>query len=120
MWIYSQSKATMSHDGFTTMIGYAGNGQGLNNPNAQNIVGHGPLPQGFYIIGSPHDSPHTGLFTLDLTPDESNIMFGRSLFRIHGDNPEMNDSASDGCIILGRTMREAIASSGDNRLQVVE
>jgi hypothetical protein len=46
-------------------------------------------------------------------------MFGRSDFYIHGDNPALNYTASEGCIILARPIREQIAASGDNDLQVL-
>ena len=35
---------------------------------------------------------------------------GRDGFMIHGDNPALNFSASQGCIILGLVLRELIAS----------
>ncbi len=56
---------------------------------------------------------------LPLVPDASNNMQGRHSFQIHGDNRSMNQTASSGCIILPRKIREQIANSGDNRLVVV-
>jgi hypothetical protein len=47
-------------------------------------------------------------------------MFGRSGFRIHGDNASANHTASDGCIIAGHAAdRTAIWNSGDHVLEVV-
>jgi hypothetical protein len=45
-------------------------------------------------------------------------MFGRSGFLIHGDNAEMNHTASDGCIILSHDIREQIDESEDRVLIV--
>ena len=106
-------------DGTLMGTGWAGQGAGENNPAAQNQEGIGPLPQGNYTIGSPYDNPHTGPFTMDLTPAPENEMFGRSLFRIHGaakTNPELS---SEGCIVQQRPVREAIWNEGDRDLQVV-
>ena len=43
---------------------------------------------------------------------------GRDGFLIHGDNPALNGSASEGCIILGKPLRELIAASTDKDLNV--
>ena len=62
--------------------------------------------------------PH-GPFVLRLTPAPTNEMFGRDGFLIHGDSIEHPGSASHGCIILPRAIREAIAKSDDDTLHVV-
>jgi hypothetical protein len=46
-------------------------------------------------------------------------MFGRSGFLIHGDSIIRPGTASRGCIILAREIREQIAASGDADLEVV-
>lgn len=90
--------------------GYAGNGAGLNNPDACDQKMVGPLPCGLYEILSAVDKPESvGAFALPLAPDPSNEMFGRGSFYIHGDNPAMNETASDGCIVTSRDVREMIA-----------
>lgn len=121
MWIYSQSSGRMDREGGLLVgLGYSGNGDGLNNPAAQNIHNVGPLPQGKYTIGGVlmRGPGKTGLGVLPLTPDPANEMFGRSGFFMHGDNPEMNHTASDGCIVLSYTVRAAIADSEDKELTV--
>jgi hypothetical protein len=121
MWTYSQSSGKMTDSkGAVLAIGYSGNGPDLNRAESQSIQMHGPLPQGLYTIEAPQNSPHTGPYTLDLTPDASNEMFGRSLFRIHGApiNGPLH-SGSDGCIIMPRFARERIWESGDHQLTVV-
>lgn len=105
-------------NGVTAGHGYSGHGEGLNNPSMCNVHNVGPLPQGNYTIGQPRDDEEVGKFAMPLTPSPDNTMFGRSEFFIHGDNPKLNHTASDGCIILIRPLREAIASSGDTELLV--
>ena len=102
--------------------GYAGHGAAKNNPAMQNIANQGPLPRGRYTIGSAMavGPGKTGLFVLPLSPDPANQMFGRFGFYMHGDNAAMNFTASDGCIILSYAIREAVATSGDQELSVVE
>jgi hypothetical protein len=95
-------------------VGYAGNNSGIspciNDPNCCNVKMHGPLPPGLYEIGAPVDKPESvGAFALPLLPNAANEMFGRGSFYVHGDNPQMNQSASDGCIVLAREYREVVA-----------
>jgi hypothetical protein len=56
---------------------------------------------------------------MHLVPDPRNVMHGRGSFLIHGDNAAMNHTASDGCIIMARPIRETIDASRDRELQVV-
>jgi hypothetical protein len=97
----------------------------LNNPYDQDIQGEkgkadaGPIPAGTYTIGKMFDNTgKTGPGSMRLTPDAGNEMNGRSGFLIHGDNSKHNFSASEGCIILSRSTRDAISSSGITRLEV--
>jgi hypothetical protein len=53
-----------------------------------------------------------------LTPQGHNA-HGRTGFLIHGDSRRNPGNASEGCIILNRSAREAIANSGDATLEVV-
>lgn len=54
-----------------------------------------------------------------LTP-VGHVALGRSHFLIHGDSVSHPGGASEGCIILNRTARQTIASSGDNELEVIK
>ena len=119
MWTYEQLTGRILQDDRLVGVGYAGSPAGKNNPDMQNVAVTGPLPRGTYTICAPQNSPHTGPFTLDLTPDPDNEMFGRSEFRIHGDNVEHPGTASEGCIIMARAIREQIWTSGDHELEVV-
>ena len=88
--------------------GYAGRGEGKNNPTAQALVGQGPLPRGVYLVGPPLDHPRLGPLAFGLNPIPSNEMFGRSGFLIHGDSRKNPGQASSGCIVLDRTARSMV------------
>jgi Protein of unknown function (DUF2778) len=120
MWNFKQSTGQMRDAGGKEIaVGWAGQREGKNNPTMQGVAGVGPLPQGQYTIGEPHESPHTGPYTMDLTPDPSNNMLGRSVFRIHGAAFEHPELSSEGCIIMPRYVREMIWNSGDHTIEVV-
>jgi hypothetical protein len=109
--------------------GYSGNNMdpripGLNNPAFVMAENHGPLPPGGYTLGSPFTHPHTGAYTMRLRPDPKNNMGNppRDGFMMHGDNVQMNHSASDGCIVMfhnGRVNANT-ACAPSRRLQVVK
>ena len=120
MWTYSQSSGKLtSATGAVTGTGYSGRGPGLNNPEMQNVKDVGPLPQGHYTFGDlvAHD-PVVGEYAIPLIPSPDNQMFGRGDFFCHGDNPQVNHSASEGCIIMALTVREEIWLSDDHELIV--
>lgn len=100
-------------------IGYSGAGEGKNNPAMQDVHNVGPLPVGKYEIGEPTDTKTHGPYVLHLTPDPANEMFGRGSFLIHGDSVVNPGTASEGCMIFSRTIRERIWASGDRQLEVV-
>jgi hypothetical protein len=123
MWTYQQSTGRLEHSGTDIQIGYSGHGDGLNNPAMQDVVGVGPLPQGLYTIGKSYLHPHLGPVTMNLEPSPENLMFGRSAFRIHGDNTLMNHTGSDGCMVFDCVTRCRVSdavNAGDNQLEVVE
>ncbi len=94
--------------------GYSGQMLGLNNPALQGIQSLGPIPQGTYNIGNAYRHSRLGPVTMNLTPTQGTNTFGRSLFRIHGDNPCRCQSASEGCMVLSpRNVRELINNSTD-------
>ncbi|MGH8030763.1 MAG: tlde1 domain-containing protein, partial [Arenimonas sp.] len=96
---------------------------GVNNPAMQNVKKVGPIPRGEYEIGRQrtHQSYRGGPLpaSIDLTPAKGTEVHGRTNFLIHGDNRLGNRSASQGCIIFPRNVRNEIADSGDNCLRVV-
>lgn len=115
-WTYSQRDGELQHDGVFEGTGYSGTGIGRNNPDAQKIPNTGPIPQGVYTIGERYSDPHLGPCVMALLPKAGTDTFGRSLFRIHGDNARHD--ASHGCIILGPSLRYLIAGAGDRDLVV--
>jgi hypothetical protein len=121
-WVYSQSTGQITHvdsNGNSSNVGsgYAGHGDGRNNPAMQDVPNTGPLPQGTYDIGAGHYSSNTGPNTMNLTPQPGTNTFGRDLFRIHGNN-STND-ASHGCVVAGPNIRNQINNSSDRVLRVV-
>jgi hypothetical protein len=121
MWIFEQATGDLVNpEGIVVGQGYSGRGAGVDNPADEQIPDVGPLPEGFYTISPFFDDPGgKGPIVAHLIPDVADQMFERSGFMIHGDNREANHSASEGCIILARTLRELIAASADRRLEVV-
>ena len=130
-WTFKQSTGSMDLKvGVVTVeragTGYAGHGNGLNNPEGQGVsededkANAGPLPRGQYTIGPPTD--HIGPVSMNLHPDPGTDMDGRgeNSFWIHGDNASKPPfSSSEGCIVLPRDARESIVGSGINTLDVV-
>jgi len=120
MWTFVQRTGEVLHNDAHFCFGYAGaQPDGYNNPEAQAIHNVGPLPCGRYTMGKPYDSPHTGPFTIPLMPNAQNTMYGRSEFKIHGDDVKNPGHGSDGCIVLSRTNRQLMWESGDDDLLVV-
>lgn len=134
-WSYSQSTGILgSADGLFKARGYAGAGAGKNNPDMQNIVDVGPLPQGRYSLGQAFECTHDlesdetcgdchgtakhkhGPNVIRLIPDPGNEMFGRAGFLIHGDNS--TGTASEGCIVMPPATRQQIMDSNDHVIEV--
>lgn len=89
--------------------GYSGRGDHRNRAESQSVKGAGPLPRGVYRMRVvPH--PRFAAPAIQLIPDGHNQMEGRSDFWIHGDNRKRDFSASEGCIILDRNIRLALAA----------
>jgi hypothetical protein len=131
MWRYEQNTGRMFRpDGIMLAAGYSGawDGAAVGGPNDhrnrsldQGMHALGPIPVGTYDIGDAFDDvPGKGPVAAHLVPHPENAMFGRSGFMIHGDlSAPRSGQASEGCIILPRYAREAIADS-DDRVLVVE
>lgn len=98
-------------------VGYSGLGSHRNDPSSVDKVGEGPIPPGIYKIGPVYDDTgHLGPVVMHLDPEPGTHTFGRSAFRIHGDNAE--HTASHGCIILSHDLRVDIAKSGITEVKV--
>ncbi len=130
MHTYSQSTGRWTHPQVGLLaVGYAGAdpdpsrkgeaGEGRNRPDMQDVRNTGPVVRGRYTITGPEEGQHGG-FVLRLNPHPENDMHGRGHFLIHGDSIAKPGTASQGCIILPRTIRWAIWGSGDHELEVIE
>lgn len=124
-WTWDQSAGELRHNGELVARGYSGRGAGINNPAMEAVRSVGPIPRGRWRIRSPYNSPRVGPYVLpvwatdDGAFDDVHGRTRRSAFRIHGDNRAGNRTASHGCIILPRAIRERIWKSGDRDLEVV-
>lgn len=124
MWTWDQSAGELRRDGAFISKGYSGKGRGVNNPALENIPGIGPIPTGDYSIVEKYNSKNVGPYALKLEPMDGGKFdtvdrVNRSAFRIHGDSVKAPGTASKGCIILPRVIRERIWKSGDRLLRVV-
>lgn len=129
---YEQSTGRLLNpDGSLLAQCYSGLGPDKNVPASQHKIGQGPLPQGLYTLSSVEyvngTSPH-GPYVIVLTPDKTNMMFGRAGFLMHADSISHPGAASFGCIVVlhgatpkitGLAAREAIWTQAVHRLQVV-
>jgi len=105
-------------NGYVIGIGYSGAALGKNNPQMQDVRDVGPIPVGDYTMGTPFDSPDHGPFCIPLIPDPGTQLYGRDAFLIHGDSVHKPGTASRGCIIMSRDVRNTMWQSGDHRLRV--
>jgi hypothetical protein len=125
MWTWRQSTGELRRNGITVARGYSGRDWGKNNPRAEAAPRIGPIPSGRWRMTGLYHSSNVGpctirLEALDGRPgDDRHEPTGRSAFRIHGDSIARPGTASHGCIILGRAMRQGMWDSGDHELEVV-
>lgn len=117
-WEYSQSTGVLKFNGAKVTTGYAGHGNGKNKPSMEHVRNIGPIPKGEYEIQAHRTSVRTGPYVLPLVPIGHNAL-GRTDFQIHGDSRSNPGSASNGCVIMGRSIREKIWNSGVRKLIVV-
>lgn len=119
MITYAQHTGEIAIDGHAIGFGYSGHGVGLNNPDLEAMQNIGPIPRGQWLI-TRWDDHHAekGPQVAVLSP-VGHDAHGRSCFLIHGDNPALNHTASHGCIVAARTIRDALRASGETALEVI-
>jgi hypothetical protein len=117
MLAYCVTSGALTRDGDLIATGYSGHGEGLNNPALEADPGVGPIPAGTWRIGPPEPHPNLGPLAMPLTP-LGHDAHGRSAFFIHGDNAEVDHSASHGCIILSRLTRMSISVGCPQEIEV--
>ena len=124
-WVYEIMSGNLyDPTGKFVYRGYSGGDQGrhpegVNNPDDEGLKNIGPLPEGLYTFGTPVEHTHLGPYAIPLTPDPSNDMKGRSGFFMHGDTVAYH-AASEGCIIMPKTVRENCKTSQDQQIHVVK
>ena len=120
-WIFViEAGAVLSPSRAQRLVAYAGNGDFKNNPDADFLIDHGPLPVGGYTLLTPLDGTRLGPCAIPLDPDPTNAMGGRGDFYWHDDSISHPGEASDGCLVtVGVAGRRAAWASGDHRLEVV-
>lgn len=116
-WIYQQSTGQTWCNGIRAAVGYSGKGQGKNNPEMEVTPSVGPIPRGTYRMGAPRWSNQTGPHVIDLEPIGHNA-HGRTALQVHGDSIKTPGTASRGCIILPRSIRDKMVM-GDT-IEVIE
>ncbi len=119
MWTFrvSDSSGDLLHDGKPVGRGYAGRPFARNDVTREQEHDVGPIPRGLWTILGPPTADH-GPFVLHLSPKKHTNTFGRGGFLIHGDSFSKPGTASEGCIVLPRPVREAIWESDDANLEV--
>jgi hypothetical protein len=118
-WRYSQSTGQLlDPSGAIIATGYSGHGEGVNDPDDQDIPNVGPIPRGAYFIGRAFTHQTCGPVAMRLEPDAGTDTRGRSGFLIHGDSASLDRTASHGCIILPRATRLTIDASDVRALLV--
>lgn len=121
-WIYHQANGSLEykweHTGHRVGKGYSGGPGAVNDPRMEAMRFKGPIPKGNYHIGPMYKHPEKGPYVMNLTPVGHDAR-GRKLLRIHGDNENLNQTASEGCVILPREVRLRIGHSRDRTLQVL-
>lgn len=125
MWTFKQSTGELfDKNNKRIATGYAGgncgkNPEGRNNPYMQNVACVGPLPRGLYRMTTPVPQSQLGPYAIPLMPAATNEMFGRGHFYVHGDRTNAPGSASEGCIIMPRAVREQMWNSDDHDILVI-
>ena len=115
-WTYSQSTGEMVGPDGETMQGYSGYGDGLNNPDMQDVENVGPIPRGEWDISDSYGKMRINLKALNVQGISNRDL---KSFEIHGDNPSLNYTASQGCIIINGIHNRRLFRQGD-RLIVTE
>jgi len=118
MLFYHNANGRLFRDEKFLASGYSGFADGKNNPALMNEPDIGPIPCGVYDL---EKITHPGLAdpVFRLNPHPENNMFGRAGFLIHGDSVAAPGTASHGCIIMMRSVRNNIATEGDKTITVV-
>lgn len=111
MYLFEITSGNFFKDSELIGKGYSGHGIGKSNPHWVDVHEAGPIPPGRWRIGKPRDTQTHGPYVLPLTPEPETDTHGRGSFLIHGDSLHSPGTASLGCIILARDVREQIGEN---------
>lgn len=120
MWKYHITTGRLERDNVVYGFGYSGFDECKNDPTKCDVRDRGPIPTGVYNIVALEDvdgGPH-GPYVLRLEAGPTTDTHTRAGFLMHGNNA--TGTASHGCIILNRKLRELIWTSDCHVLTVVE
>ena len=99
-WTYSQSTGEMVGPDGETMQGYSGYGDGLNNPDMQDVENVGPIPRGNWEVTGYRSTLHGKSHNTVVVLNPLNVDTKRLHFLIHGGYGPSNPTASNGCIVI--------------------
>jgi hypothetical protein len=120
MFVYTQSKPTMTHNGvlMPSTVLYSGRGPGLNMPSLEMLENIGPIPAGLWKIIKWWDHyEKKGPCVAQLSP-VGHDAHGRVGFLCHGPHANDHFDSSDGCIVADHVLRTAMRATGDMDLTV--
>jgi hypothetical protein len=118
--LYRQSTGELfDPTGALIETGYSGAQPYVDKASAEWRKNLGPIPTGDYEIMPGYDHDNLGPVSMPLAPAPDNTMYGRDDFFCHGDNQDMDQSASQGCIIMSRSTRDMMNASVTRELTVV-
>jgi type VI secretion system (T6SS) effector TldE1-like protein len=119
-WIYHQRSGLLEyrwqHAAHSVGTGYSGAPGAVNDPTQEAIHFRGPIPKGRYRVGTIFHHHEKGPHVMSLTP-VGHSAHHRTDLLIHGDNDDLNHTASQGCVILAPEMRLRIGHSHDRTLE---
>ena len=108
---------TVGYSGHDDGDGIRESGEGKNDPAEEYVANVGPLPHGWWTFGPAFTHPSKGPVVHQLIPDPATDTHGRDHFLNHGDSIPHPGSASEGCLITPRPVREMVQDK--DRLHVV-
>lgn len=118
LWEYRIDDGSLSKDGELVGFGYSGAPGYTNRSSEVDKKSKGPIPPGEWFFDRAPWS-RKGPQVMSLIRGPQTETFGRSAFMIHGDNKRRNRSASNGCIVFDRHIRDQLAADAPGRLVVL-
>lgn len=118
-WVYEQTTGKLWLGSECVGVGYSGHAEGKNQPDLESVKGVGPLPRGQWRMGPAIHHQLLGPVAIPLAPELGTKTYGRSGFWVHGDSRAAPGTASHGCLIFARAIRERLADSQSRTVEVV-